>query len=69
MDREGEVWDAKWVIFDPSMTHISLKPKDLGWKLYGSLPYLTPTYPESFISFECSWAEIDFWGGGALKND
>ena len=44
------------------------------WKFYHSLLTSAPTYTPNLSPFECTWAEIDFWGGGgggglkALKN-
>ena len=33
MNLEVKFWDAKWVIFDPCLAHISLKPKNFWLKI------------------------------------
>ena len=39
----------------------------LSWNFYHSYSVEASTYSPTFSSFELSWAEIDFWGGGDLN--
>jgi hypothetical protein len=62
------ILEVRWAIFDPRLTlvwFISLSNvKVSSWKFYHNLLTSPPRYAKNFSSFECSWTEIDFWGGG-----